>query len=353
LKSIGGNLGIGIGPTDSHRSRDSATAYPYPRNGLSDGENNTAALLRSPKRTSHFFLEPLFIGQRTGSFSSSSDLSEVSSDYLTVSWNGSTSPTELSEYLAYPGVSSRSSSPTPIESPQEILYVDPWSLEHNPNPVIFAHLGDSLYSVGPELHGVLANSPECDISTVHDNKRGRIPKTYFDLEPYKHTDLDYSEVTSLPSPADVEFNSDMARASTIDPSYISIRTQDKWSENAVPEISGSPPTTKALDIRPRSAACEDLVCEQCHITFQTIGLKNKHDNRKHVRRFACTGSNCTARFNLKADLQRHKSTVHKDTMTTLKQDTWSCTNAHCHLPGKLFTRKDNFQRHLVRCQNAQ
>jgi hypothetical protein len=250
-------------------------------------------------------------------------------------------------------------SSAPIECPQQMLYADPWSLEHNPNPVIFAHLWDLVDCATSDSHGVPLSSPVYSNPTVHYIKKRMQRETHLDLEPEKHTNLDTSKITSSPSREIIEFDGDMTTTPITDTSsYIPNQIQGKSLNMIAPEISTSTSTMKAPDIRTCSVACEDLVCEQCNITFQTIGLKNKHNNRKHIRRFACTESNCTARFNLKADLQRHKSTVHKstihkDTMAISKQATWSCTNAHCHTPGKAFRRKDNFQRHLIRCQNAQ
>lgn len=52
-------------------------------------------------------------------------------------------------------------------------------------------------------------------------------------------------------------------------------------------------------------------------------------------------------FNLKSDLERHKRTVHRN--DTGKVTGQTCINASCISPGKVFARKDNFDRHTKRC----
>jgi uncharacterized Zn-finger protein len=72
-------------------------------------------------------------------------------------------------------------------------------------------------------------------------------------------------------------------------------------------------------------------------------------NRKHVRRFGC--DLCQSAFNLNNDLERHKRTVHHK--HSYKLAGHMCTNAHCITPGKVFVRKDNFDRHVKRCAKRQ
>ncbi|ORY14497.1 hypothetical protein BCR34DRAFT_599052 [Clohesyomyces aquaticus] len=86
-------------------------------------------------------------------------------------------------------------------------------------------------------------------------------------------------------------------------------------------------------------------CPRCADTFATIGKLNSHTNRKHDRRFEC--SICPMKFNLRADLQRHQRTVHKDSKPPV--ETFRCPNSWCKKPEQTFTRKDNFDRHVKSC----
>ncbi|ORY02559.1 hypothetical protein BCR34DRAFT_493059 [Clohesyomyces aquaticus] len=95
---------------------------------------------------------------------------------------------------------------------------------------------------------------------------------------------------------------------------------------------------------------ESYVCEECGAAFRTRGLKNNHTNRKHRRRYNC--DHCESAFALNADLQRHKRTVHKETIPSSSK-AFTCPYDGCATPTKKFTRRDNLSRHMVRCLNAQ
>jgi hypothetical protein len=36
-----------------------------------------------------------------------------------------------------------------------------------------------------------------------------------------------------------------------------------------------------------------------------------------------------------------------------QKEQWKCTNSYCKTPDLVFTRRDNFQRHLLRCRRSQ
>lgn len=89
-------------------------------------------------------------------------------------------------------------------------------------------------------------------------------------------------------------------------------------------------------------------CPDCPMKFDNLGLRNKHQNRKHNLRFAC--SVCPARFGLRLDLKRHNCTVHEALFGPL--EILKCGVAGCATPTKIFNRKDNYMRHVERCQQA-
>jgi uncharacterized Zn-finger protein len=74
-----------------------------------------------------------------------------------------------------------------------------------------------------------------------------------------------------------------------------------------------------------------------------------HTNRRHRRRYAC--ELCSSSFSLKADLQRHELTVHRDAHFQ-EAKMWKCSNVGCSVPDKEFWRKDNFTRHVARCRKG-
>jgi hypothetical protein len=85
-------------------------------------------------------------------------------------------------------------------------------------------------------------------------------------------------------------------------------------------------------------------CTDCSLEFRTPGLRMNHFNRKHNKRYKC--DDCEQAFGLRKDLERHRATRHK----ALLETTYHCTNKDCPTPDKKFTRKDNFARHVQRCQ---
>ncbi|KAF2112794.1 hypothetical protein BDV96DRAFT_580371 [Lophiotrema nucula] len=80
--------------------------------------------------------------------------------------------------------------------------------------------------------------------------------------------------------------------------------------------------------------------------FYTDYHHSKHVNRKHTRRYQC--ELCNSAFHLNADLRRHERTVHRNELSGAVEE-FTCPNAECPIPGKVFVRKDNFERHVRGC----
>lgn len=87
-------------------------------------------------------------------------------------------------------------------------------------------------------------------------------------------------------------------------------------------------------------------CTECELSFQTLGQRTYHFNRKHNKRFKC--GDCDKAFSLRADLDRHKVNRHRATPERF----YHCPNKFCACPNKVFTRKDNYNRHVQRCQKT-
>jgi hypothetical protein len=112
------------------------------------------------------------------------------------------------------------------------------------------------------------------------------------------------------------------------------------------------------DATPASSAPFDIDfpfnCPDCERKYRTPGELRVHENRKHIRRFGCTV--CGKDFNLGADLGRHMRTVHKaEGLDVVDGDGTSvlrCPNVGCRNADKVWDRRDNLARHIVRCRKA-
>ena len=133
-------------------------------------------------------------------------------------------------------------------------------------------------------------------------------------------------------------------------------------EHITPEQSTNSMSTSISSVNPNSTPSssarsdDDLpwACTECDMRFRTPGQQREHENRKHTRRFKCPV--CKQGFNLRADLSRHESTVHKtdDKGLVDYQSTAGlrCPNVGCKGADRVWDRKDNLMRHVGRCRKA-
>ncbi|KAH7083371.1 hypothetical protein BKA63DRAFT_561545 [Paraphoma chrysanthemicola] len=302
--------------------------------------------------------------------------------------------------------------------------VDPWAVEFEPNPVIFAHLFDcfstdddvlvpeATENVNPEppifpgtvVLGALDVSKQCRdprINTISKvcsatNERGvRCAWTMDLLEPicpthgstFQHFAVVRESNDELlpnqnaPIPPSTTINMAVKPQKTLTQKSRLINRPSESSERqeqltgTISSCPSDPPSTPSYPDN-SSAQCSsrselrlsalafaavgrkfEIACTYCELTFPTQGKVNEHVNRKHIRRFVCNTSGCDTRFHLQADLNRHTRTVHDQTNSdteTLddKTPSWSCPLEHCATPSKVWPRKDNFNRHVERCQKA-
>ncbi|OAL48143.1 hypothetical protein IQ07DRAFT_90176 [Pyrenochaeta sp. DS3sAY3a] len=103
-------------------------------------------------------------------------------------------------------------------------------------------------------------------------------------------------------------------------------------------------SSHSFDKSAENKSCGQQQCAECGLTYGTRGQLNTHVTRKHRRQHCCT--RCSATFALKADLHRHDRSVHRNVDVG---QVFMCTNPLCTIPTKVFIRKDNFQRHYLRC----
>jgi hypothetical protein len=149
-----------------------------------------------------------------------------------------------------------------------------------------------------------------------------------------------------PSPA--TWDSSPASASTAP----SLQTEFQYLAEA-PQSKKNIPAPPMFPDTAVFAAMIEFPCPAsgCDLVFATPGKRTTHINRKHNRRFACgmnvNGTTCSYATGLRADLERHKITVHR---TKFKpQRVFKCPNSGCNMADKVWTRKDNFSRHVERC----
>jgi hypothetical protein len=98
------------------------------------------------------------------------------------------------------------------------------------------------------------------------------------------------------------------------------------------------------------ARSEEVSRLSIHRTHRSarLTIPRNHHNRKHNLRYTCVL--CAAAFGLRKDLERHEFTVHKDHFRS--EIRMFCPNMYCSTPQKEYNRKDNFNRHVKRCQQA-
>ncbi|KAF2111374.1 hypothetical protein BDV96DRAFT_602979 [Lophiotrema nucula] len=211
------------------------------------------------------------------------------------------------------------------------ISVSPASIEFQPNPVIFSHLRKPLQPSSSSLEAA-SRDGKCEDGVRPNNGR---------------TSIDWDEVFSSLSP---QPEPDILPSHEVGVAVSAVHAANTAiTPDSLPTFSTQTSTSPPSCLTAPGEVHDDneLTCKDCNISFRTAGLKRKHTHRKHVRRFGCTEDNCESSFNLKADLKRHERTVHKRAHAL--QETWRCHNAHCQIPEKLFTRRDNFQRHKTKC----
>ncbi|KAF2250855.1 hypothetical protein BU26DRAFT_517631 [Trematosphaeria pertusa] len=213
-----------------------------------------------------------------------------------------------------------------------LIGISPSALEYEPNPVIFAHLRSAPPSEVVRLAG-----DNVQVSPLSDTEG--VPTS----EGVVSSGISSSSSTRLPGDPDTEGlghtviqeNSTPYRRNKESPPGLDIKADPKQQSTQPFPIPG----------HDWSSHSDGFVCPYCQRPFRTAGLKNKHVNRKHIRRYKCTTMDCEAAFHLNNDLSRHQQTVHK----TAVDSTWKYTNEHCRTPETVFRRKDNFLRHVGRC----
>lgn len=90
-------------------------------------------------------------------------------------------------------------------------------------------------------------------------------------------------------------------------------------------------------------------CPQCEKVFDKPFLRNKHYSRKHSRRYPCEVLGCQqASFALKADLVRHRNSLHRE---LFRSRSFPCTFPSCPYALNPFSRKDHLMRHLQKKHN--
>lgn len=193
--------------------------------------------------------------------------------------------------------------------------VNPRDVEYEPNPVIHAHLHES---------GPLAPQRR-DVTT----EQLKEPPTFSIMEGGLELEDQYTgdgETLSNVS-ADV-FRNRIASHDLPREGFPSSTSARNGPATAVVELSSFP-------------------CSECPMAFRKAYERNKHVNRKHLRRYRCPYSGCGKTFSLNANLERHMKSCH-----VVSAERLTCPNPWCRSPEKAFARRDNLERHIRRCQVA-
>jgi hypothetical protein len=269
--------------------------------------------------------------------------------------------------------------------------IDPWQLEYRPNPVIFAHLADCFGSPSNDEH----------VPEVLQTNASRSPEVVSEQRVYQNSKRRMSDSSDV---GDLEAFLGHGEAPTMTSSQPKRRAYSRgliqepnrsisglfMSHSGSPPVTPGPPnlihtvpsspaqgepksdqlssdesqrTTPASTLSvygstPESSAPSEgdqsLACTECDMSFRTSGQRREHQNRKHTRRFKC--DMCDRAFNLQADLGRHERTVHKSDGGAIdgghEESPLKCPNKGCKTADKVWDRKDNLWRHIVRCRKA-
>jgi hypothetical protein len=268
--------------------------------------------------------------------------------------------------------------------------VNSWELEYMPNPVIFAHLADCFDQSGNDEHPIrgppqmhtLRGLEVISENAVLQNAKRKTGDSSDVVEPEEHVEaaaVDSSRVkrraysreltkepsTSLPGLFSSDGRGLLPQSHTSDSPSL-VYTAQSSPAHTQPELEQfssdqsqrtSPASTLNIDgSTPESSAPSDsdhsLMCNECALEFRTTGQRREHQNRKHIRRFKC--EICSKAFHLRADLRRHERVVHKtdDMLGGHGEGALKCPNQGCKTATKVWDRKDNLARHVVRCRKA-
>ncbi|KAH6865594.1 hypothetical protein BKA58DRAFT_224489 [Alternaria rosae] len=303
--------------------------------------------------------------------------------------------------------------------------VNPWDVEHQPNPVIFSHLSSSVKTTPKQNvdHGtacapnskMLSTSEDCigmsrsnairlhdppapcatpttldpggtlltlhpimtesSDDTVHSLGSSTSELSVESISPVTATSGEFSPFKGkercLDKLGTVEFINFAAIIPATQPSssldndiaIASSLSSHTWTDSGAINLPSqasplsSPPSVstpaKALvspSVSTEMSTDTAFPCPLCHLSFRTPGLRRNHQNRKHNLRYPCTV--CNSRFGLRADLQRHENNVHRYDTHAIPAKLFRCPNIDCTTPGKTYARKDNFKRHVQRCEKT-
>jgi hypothetical protein len=273
------------------------------------------------------------------------------------------------------------------------MTIDPWDVEYTPNPVIFAHLADCVNvarddeASSSSVHQLSTSlDPESISQQYMSNSLKRKNSHSSEVLEYERC-LGHDEGPTITPPRNkrrahnqqltqkpdclmaglVSSGSQPSQFHTLDRPILLHTTRSSLAhaqlaleQNMSDQSYRTTPTSTSSEEQatPESSAPSEgnqsLVCTECDIEFRTTGQRREHQNRKHIRHFKC--DMCDRAFNLQADLGRHERTVHKVDNATMVRDQEECVsrcpNKGCKTANKVWDRKDNLARHVVRCQKA-
>jgi hypothetical protein len=231
------------------------------------------------------------------------------------------------------------------------------TLQHNPtgDPKFIRQIIHLTYNAGDReefRHQTPQNWESAQVEAwhtklrpVYDFVRGLKPEfDVGDVELVNGSHAQHAQIQNFVAPALV-FNDDyntVGVASTpipIDPNldYVAVPATEPSSTAATPRFIPD------FEETPSAGPQQDLTCPHCGSTrCKTFGSLKRHIERQHgfnVSRFSCRWEACGYSSHKRTDLDRHINSIHE------KLDTFDCNRC-----GRAFLRKDNRNRHALKCK---
>ncbi|OTA67307.1 hypothetical protein K449DRAFT_390020 [Hypoxylon sp. EC38] len=216
-----------------------------------------------------------------------------------------------------------------------------WNLDTNHNtgslafPLSPTLLGSTTHTQTELNHGIGPLS--LDLATL------LAPRTTENIPALFSTSMD-TNFESLMSSMDSQQDTTIAPPATMEdhavpPFQANIGAESRdtnGSEQIIAPSAGGSAETQAQTFR-----CVLQGCEASAFTSQS--QLSEHIARKHTRPHECP--QCSRRFRIAKDKDRHVATAHRDTASVPLED-WVCREAKCKRNGKPFSRRDNYTKHL-------
>ncbi|OTA86526.1 hypothetical protein M434DRAFT_35771 [Hypoxylon sp. CO27-5] len=219
-----------------------------------------------------------------------------------------------------------------------------WNLDTNHNtgslafPLSPTLLGSTTHTQTELNHGIGPLS--LDLATL------LAPRTTENIPALFSTSMD-TNFESLMSSMDSQQGTTIAPPATMEdhavpPFQANIGAESRdtnGSEQMIPHPA--PSAGGSAETQAQTFRCVLQGCEAS--AFASESPLSEHAAQKHPRPHECP--QCSRRFKIAKDRDRHVATTHRDTASGPLED-WVCRETKCKRNGKPFSRRDNYSKHL-------